>query len=78
MDAEGLVGLKQTGKNSNYFLTIKHRNMNNLLTTIAIILVIGWLIGWQGFGAALGGFVHILLVLAVIAIAIRLITGRRV
>ncbi len=52
--------------------------MNNLLTTIAIILVIGWLIGWQGFGAALGGFVHILLVLAIIAIAIRLITGRRV
>lgn len=46
-----------------------------MLVTIAIILVILWLIGWIAF-PVLGWFIHILLVLAIILILIRLIQGR--
>ena len=52
--------------------------MRNLLWLIAIILLVGWLIGYFGFAEAVGSFIHILLVLAIIAILIRLITGRKV
>ena len=51
--------------------------MGNLVYTIAIILLILWAIGYFGFGEAVGSFIHILLVLAVIAILYRLITGRK-
>ena len=50
--------------------------MGNLLYTIAVILVIFWAIGYFGFAA--GGLVHILLVIAVIAIVLRLIRGDKV
>ena len=50
--------------------------MSNLLYIIAFILVIGWAIGV--FAYSLGGLIHILLVLAVIAIIFRLIRGRSV
>lgn len=50
--------------------------MGNLLYIIAVILVIGWLIGFIGYSA--GGIIHILLVIAVIAILIQVISGRRV
>lgn len=47
--------------------------MGNLLYIIAVILVIGWAIGFLGFHA--GGIIHILLVIAVIAVLLRLIRG---
>ncbi len=50
--------------------------MENLLYLLAVILVIGWLIGFIGFHA--GGLIHILLVIAVIAVLLRLIRGGRV
>jgi hypothetical protein len=50
--------------------------MGNLLYIIAVILVIGWLIGFVGYNA--GGLIHILLVIAIIAVLIRIISGRRV
>ncbi len=50
--------------------------MGNLLYTIAVILVIIWAIGYLGFAA--GGIIHILLVIAAIAIIFRLIQGRKV
>ena len=49
--------------------------MGNLLYIIAVILIIGWLIGFVGFGV--GGLLHILLVIAVIAVLFRIISGRR-
>lgn len=49
--------------------------MGNLLYYIAVILVIFWLIGFLGFGQAVGNFIHILLVLAVISILLRVIRG---
>lgn len=50
--------------------------MGNLLYIIAVILVIGWLIGFVGYHA--GGIIHILLVIAIIAVILRLIRGDRV
>jgi hypothetical protein len=49
--------------------------MGSLLYIIAIILIIGWLLGFFVYSA--GGLIHILLVIAVIAILVRLIQGRR-
>jgi hypothetical protein len=50
--------------------------MGNLLYIIAVILVIAWAIGFVGYSA--GGIIHVLLVIAVIAVIFRLIQGRRV
>jgi len=46
-----------------------------MLTTIAIILLILWVLGFIGFHI-LGGFIHILLVVAVILFLIRIIRGK--
>jgi hypothetical protein len=48
-----------------------------MLWTIAVILFVLWLLGLVS-SYTLGGFIHILLVLAVIVIVINLIQGRRV
>lgn len=50
--------------------------MGNLLYLIAVILIIAWAIGFIGYSA--GGIIHILLVIAVIAIIFRLIRGDRI
>ncbi len=49
--------------------------MGNLLYTIAVILVIAWLVGFIGFHA--GGLIHILLVIALIAVLLRVISGNK-
>ena len=46
-----------------------------MLYTIAVILIILWLLGFS-FHVA-GGLVHLLLVIAVVVIVIQLVTGRR-
>jgi hypothetical protein len=48
-----------------------------MLWTIAVVLVVLWALGMVT-SYTLGGFIHILIVLAVIAVAVRLIQGRRV
>jgi hypothetical protein len=50
--------------------------MTNLLYIVAVVLIIAWAIGFVGFHA--GGLIHILLVIAVIAILVRVIQGKRV
>jgi hypothetical protein len=47
-----------------------------MLYTIAVILLILWLLGLVT-GTTIGGFIHVLLVIAVIIILLRLISGRR-
>lgn len=47
-----------------------------MLWTIAIILIILWLLGIVT-ASAIGGFIHLLLVLAIIVVLIRVIQGRR-
>ncbi len=48
--------------------------MNNLLYVAAIVLIILWAAGYFAFNA--GGIIHILLVIAVIAILLRVIKGK--
>jgi hypothetical protein len=50
--------------------------MNNLLYLIAVILIIGWILGFFVYSA--GSLIHVLLVIAIIAIVLRLIRGDRV
>ncbi len=50
--------------------------MGNLLYVIAVILLIAWAIGFIGYSA--GGIIHILLVIAIIAVILRLIQGRSI
>lgn len=45
-----------------------------MLTTIATVLIIFWLLGFVGFHV-LGGFIHILLVIAVVLFLVRVIQG---
>ncbi len=50
--------------------------MGNLLYIVAVVLIIAWAIGFIGYSA--GGIIHVLLVIAVIAIIFRIIQGRRI
>lgn len=50
--------------------------MSDLLYVLAVILIIGWVLG--AFVFSVGSIIHLLLVVAVIAILLRLIRGRRV
>lgn len=61
--------------NSITFMS-KIKFMGNLLYIIAVILIIGWLVGFFAFHA--GGLIHTLLVIALIVIIIRIIQGRKV
>jgi hypothetical protein len=60
--------------NANGFL--KTKNMGNLLYLIAVILVISWAVGFFAYNA--GGIIHVLLVIAIVAILLRLIRGNSV
>jgi hypothetical protein len=48
-----------------------------MLWTIAVILVVLWALGFVT-SYTMGGFVHILLVIAVVAVIVQIIQGRRV
>ena len=48
-----------------------------MLWTICVILLILWILGLVS-GYTMGGFVHVLLVIAVVVVVVRLIQGRRV
>ena len=50
--------------------------MGNLLYVIAVILIIAWAIGFIGYGT--GGIIHILLVIALVAVILRVIQGRKI
>lgn len=48
--------------------------MQNLLYTVAVIMIILWALGFFVYGAS--GLIHILLVIAIIAVVLRLIKGK--
>mgnify|MGYP003390911144 FL=1 len=50
--------------------------MGNLLYIIAVILIVGWLVGYFGYHA--GGLIHILLIIALIVIILRIIQGKKI
>jgi hypothetical protein len=49
--------------------------MGNILYIIAVILIIAWAIGYIGYGV--GSLIHVLLVIAIIALLLRIIRGSR-
>ena len=50
--------------------------MGNLLYIVAVILIIAWAIGLFAYSA--GSIIHVLLVIAIIAIVVKLLQGRKV
>ncbi|MDZ4697275.1 MAG: lmo0937 family membrane protein [Deltaproteobacteria bacterium] len=48
-----------------------------MLWTVAVVLAVLWALGFVS-SYTVGGYIHILLLLAVVVVAIRLIQGRRV
>lgn len=54
-------------------MSIDNNRSGTLLYSIAIIMVIAWAIGYLGFHA--GNIIHVLLIIAVIAILLRVIRG---
>jgi hypothetical protein len=58
------------------FCTEKISGGDNMLWTLFVVLLVLWLLGVVS-SYTLGGFIHILLVLAVIALVFQLISGRR-
>ena len=50
--------------------------MGNLLYLVAVILIIAWAVGFIGYSS--GVFIHILLVIGVIAILLQIIQGKKV
>lgn len=48
-----------------------------MLYTIALILIIAWLLGLVS-SYTIGGFIHILLVVAIIIVLVRVIQGRKI
>jgi hypothetical protein len=51
--------------------------VGKMLETIAVVLVILWILGFVS-SYTMGGFIHILLIVAVVMILIRVIQGRRI
>ena len=51
-------------------------NGKYMLYTIAVVLLVLWLLGLVT-GATIGGFIHILLVIAIVMVLINLISGRK-
>lgn len=49
----------------------------NLLWALAVVFLVMWMFGFAFFHVS-GGFIHLLLVLAVVSVLVRIILGRRV
>jgi hypothetical protein len=49
--------------------------MQRIMYIIAVILIIGWAIGYIGYG--IGGMVHVLLIIAAVAAILQLVRGNK-
>jgi len=49
----------------------------NMLWTVAVVLIVLWALGFAT-SYTMGGLIHILLILAIVAVVVRLIQGRKV
>ena len=63
---------------TNYFVgaSRKQKEVNTMLWTIFVILLVLWLLGVVS-SYTIGGFIHLLLVLALVVLLINIIGGRR-
>jgi len=48
-----------------------------MLYTLALILIIAWLLGFVS-NYTMGGFIHILLIVAIVMVLVRLIQGKKI
>jgi hypothetical protein len=55
----------------------EEQRRKNMLYTLALILIVAWLLGLVT-SYTIGGFIHILLVVAIILVLVRVIQGRKV
>ena len=55
----------------------EEKGESQMLWTISVILIVLWLLGMVS-SYTMGGFIHVLLVIAVVKVLLRLIGGRRV
>jgi hypothetical protein len=74
-DTEGLVAHRLL--NGTRTAPAAARRRRTMLETIAVILIILWLLGMVS-GYTLGNFIYVLLVIAIVLFLVRLISGRRV
>jgi hypothetical protein len=76
----GLRGNKQLDRSADGSrigdLPTEVRRRNKMLWTIALVLIVLWVLGLVS-SYTMGGFIHALLVIAVIVIVIQIIQGRR-
>lgn len=61
----------------SYGIQLRKKKGKNMLLIIGIVLIVLWLLGMVT-SYTLGGFIHILLVVAIIVILIRIIRGKKV
>jgi hypothetical protein len=66
----------QIGPNFAPYAAVRKNREVGMLWTIFIILLVLWLLGLVS-GTTLGGFIHVLLVIAIVVVLIRVISGRR-
>ena len=64
------------GYSLNFGVSIGSTKEMQMLYTIAVVLLVLWLLGLIS-GYAIGGVVHLLLVIAIILVVLQLFTGRR-
>jgi hypothetical protein len=57
-------------------LKTRHERIHTMLYTIAVVLLILWLLGLVT-STTMGGFIHILLVIAIVVVLLRVISGRK-
>ena len=53
------------------------RKEDHMLWTIAVVLIVLWLLGLVS-SYTMGGFIHVLLVIAIVVVLIRIIQGRKI
>lgn len=76
------MSVARTGAQANFFAAVLERQLRlkkekaNMLWTIFVVLLILWLLGFVS-SYTLGGFIHLLLVLALVILVINLLSGRR-
>jgi hypothetical protein len=58
-------------------VTARRRGEDPMLETLAVILVLMWLLGMVT-SYTMSGFIHLLLLLALVVVVVRLLSGRRV
>lgn len=69
-----MVDVRDASVNSVF---VEIQKENYMLYTIAVILLILWLLGVVS-GYTISGFIHILIVIAIVTVLLRVISGRRV